>query len=232
MSTGCSNCWRNGAEVMHPQPRVPKLRPPWKGHLQAGSFPISRARSSLRPGSAPGFWESQLPSELGCARAPALQSGMFLPAWARMCVSTSRRTYTPPLPPGPHLSSLSPRFGFYKYMKMDEEEEDPRQRAFLFLNPDSESPLPAGSFLGISHQLGMGLSTRHPRPPAHPLGDAAHRDASSDARGLEEGRPARSSLPPSGPACSVVTHPARFSHKALRGMGSGMLGLGFTLPAS
>ncbi|NXL65771.1 B4GN4 acetylgalactosaminyltransferase, partial [Chordeiles acutipennis] len=28
------------------------------------------------------------------------------------------------------------KFGFYKYMKMDEEEEDPRQRAFLFLNPD------------------------------------------------------------------------------------------------
>ncbi|XP_019329895.1 PREDICTED: N-acetyl-beta-glucosaminyl-glycoprotein 4-beta-N-acetylgalactosaminyltransferase 1 [Aptenodytes forsteri] len=34
------------------------------------------------------------------------------------------------------------KFGFYKYMKMDEEEEDPRQRAFLFLNPDSESLLP------------------------------------------------------------------------------------------
>ncbi|NXJ77510.1 B4GN4 acetylgalactosaminyltransferase, partial [Trogon melanurus] len=29
------------------------------------------------------------------------------------------------------------KFGFYKYMKMDEEEEDLRQRAFLFLNPDS-----------------------------------------------------------------------------------------------
>ncbi|NXU26620.1 B4GN4 acetylgalactosaminyltransferase, partial [Thalassarche chlororhynchos] len=29
------------------------------------------------------------------------------------------------------------KFGFYKYMKMDEEEEDPRQRAFLFLNPDN-----------------------------------------------------------------------------------------------
>ncbi|NXX97941.1 B4GN4 acetylgalactosaminyltransferase, partial [Centropus bengalensis] len=29
------------------------------------------------------------------------------------------------------------RFGFYKYMKMDEEEEDPRQRAFLFLSPDN-----------------------------------------------------------------------------------------------
>uniref|UniRef100_A0A8D0L683 Beta-1,4-N-acetylgalactosaminyltransferase n=1 Tax=Sphenodon punctatus TaxID=8508 RepID=A0A8D0L683_SPHPU len=30
------------------------------------------------------------------------------------------------------------KFGFYKYMKMDEEEEDPHQRAFLFLNPESE----------------------------------------------------------------------------------------------
>ncbi|KAM7108415.1 LOW QUALITY PROTEIN: N-acetyl-beta-glucosaminyl-glycoprotein 4-beta-N-acetylgalactosaminyltransferase 1 [Ciconia maguari] len=29
------------------------------------------------------------------------------------------------------------KFGFYKYMKMDEEEEDPRQRAFLFFSPDN-----------------------------------------------------------------------------------------------
>ncbi|NXE67807.1 B4GN4 acetylgalactosaminyltransferase, partial [Calcarius ornatus] len=29
------------------------------------------------------------------------------------------------------------KFGFYKYMKMDEEEEDPRQGAFLFLGPDN-----------------------------------------------------------------------------------------------
>ncbi|NXE00576.1 B4GN4 acetylgalactosaminyltransferase, partial [Chaetorhynchus papuensis] len=29
------------------------------------------------------------------------------------------------------------KFGFYKYMKMDEEEEDLRQRAFLFLSPDN-----------------------------------------------------------------------------------------------
>ncbi|NXB39491.1 B4GN4 acetylgalactosaminyltransferase, partial [Eulacestoma nigropectus] len=29
------------------------------------------------------------------------------------------------------------KFGFYKYMKMDEKEEDPRQRAFLFLGPDN-----------------------------------------------------------------------------------------------
>ncbi|NXM68848.1 B4GN4 acetylgalactosaminyltransferase, partial [Serilophus lunatus] len=29
------------------------------------------------------------------------------------------------------------KFGFYKYMKMDEEEEDPRHQAFLFLSPDN-----------------------------------------------------------------------------------------------
>ncbi|KAJ6664973.1 hypothetical protein lerEdw1_005204 [Lerista edwardsae] len=29
------------------------------------------------------------------------------------------------------------KFGFYKYMKMDEEEEDPHHRAFLFLNPEN-----------------------------------------------------------------------------------------------
>lgn len=54
---------------------------------------------------------------------------------------------------------LRPRFGFYKYMKMDkeegdeDEEEEVQRRAFLFLNPDGEcpqrpQPLPtcAGSF--------------------------------------------------------------------------------------
>ena len=38
-----------------------------------------------------------------------------------------------------------PRFGFYKYMKMDREEggedrEEVQRRAFLFLNPDGECP--------------------------------------------------------------------------------------------
>lgn len=40
----------------------------------------------------------------------------------------------------PLLLSPPRRFGFYKYMKMDEEEEDPRRRAFLFLNSDSKQP--------------------------------------------------------------------------------------------
>lgn len=56
------------------------------------------------------------------------------------------------LSPRPSPSLSIPRFGFYKYMKMDEEEEDPRQRAFLFLGPDSESPV----------SLGMGPSSCHP----------------------------------------------------------------------
>uniref|UniRef100_A0A663M2E4 Beta-1,4-N-acetylgalactosaminyltransferase n=1 Tax=Athene cunicularia TaxID=194338 RepID=A0A663M2E4_ATHCN len=58
------------------------------------------------------------------------------------------------------------KFGFYKYMKMDEEEEDPRQRAFLFLNPDSESLLP----------------TPCPPTPAQPLTDAAPGAPGSSSR--------------------------------------------------
>ena len=116
-------------------------------------------------------------------------------------------------------------------MKMDEEEEDPRQHAFLFLGPDSESPLPADSFWGIRQQRGTGLSTRRPRPPARPLGEAAQRGGSSDARGSRSAG-LSSSLPPSSPVSSVVTQPARLSHKALRDAGSGVLGLGFALPAA
>lgn len=93
-----------------------------EGPPQAGSRPISQACSSLRAGSAPAF--GNLPAQI-----PS-----HLPS------------------PGPSPSLSTPRFGFYKYMKMDEEEEDPRQRAFFFLGPDSESPAP----------LGTGPSSRHP----------------------------------------------------------------------
>ncbi|NXT40877.1 B4GN4 acetylgalactosaminyltransferase, partial [Pelecanoides urinatrix] len=48
------------------------------------------------------------------------------------------------------------KFGFYKYMKMDEEEEDPRQRAFLFLNPDN--------FLEEEEEEGVD-SPEHTDPP-------------------------------------------------------------------
>lgn len=55
--------------------------------------------------------------------------------------------------PRPH-----PRFGFYKYMKMDREEgqedekEEMQRRAFLFLNPDGECPPgpPACAHLGVA----------------------------------------------------------------------------------
>ena len=80
--------------MMGPQPCVPKLCPSWRGHLQAGFFPISWARSSWRPGSAPGFGESQLPWEPGCGRAPALQPGMFLPA-RLACVPARPFAHTP-----------------------------------------------------------------------------------------------------------------------------------------
>lgn len=57
------------------------------------------------------------------------------------------------LMPRPH-----PRFGFYKYMKMDREEgqedekEEMQRRAFLFLNPDGECPPgpPACAHLGVA----------------------------------------------------------------------------------
>ncbi|XP_042718033.2 N-acetyl-beta-glucosaminyl-glycoprotein 4-beta-N-acetylgalactosaminyltransferase 1 isoform X5 [Chrysemys picta bellii] len=63
------------------------------------------------------------------------------------------------------------KFGFYKYMKMDEEEEDPRQRAFLFLNSDSfleeeeegaDSPEPT--------DLPPDAKEKTPRGPSSPLG--------------------------------------------------------------
>lgn len=78
------------------------------------------------------IWEPRLPWQLG---APPHTHPLLLPS------------------PGPSPPLSIPRFGFYKYMKMDEEEEDPRQRAFLFLGPDSESPA----------SLGTGPSSRHPR---------------------------------------------------------------------
>lgn len=59
--------------------------------------------------------------------------------------------------PGRYLMpcTTGPRFGFYKYMKMDKEEgeegeeDEVQRRAFLFLNPDGECCIPA---------------SQHPRP--------------------------------------------------------------------
>ncbi|NXP64492.1 B4GN4 acetylgalactosaminyltransferase, partial [Chloropsis cyanopogon] len=49
------------------------------------------------------------------------------------------------------------KFGFYKYMKMDEEEEDPRQRAFLFLGPDN--------FLADEEEEEEGVDSPEPTDP-------------------------------------------------------------------
>ncbi|NXD28142.1 B4GN4 acetylgalactosaminyltransferase, partial [Spelaeornis formosus] len=49
------------------------------------------------------------------------------------------------------------KFGFYKYMKMDEEEEDPRQRAFLFLGPDN--------FLDDEEEEEEGVDSPEPTDP-------------------------------------------------------------------
>uniref|UniRef100_A0A674JM25 Beta-1,4-N-acetylgalactosaminyltransferase n=1 Tax=Terrapene triunguis TaxID=2587831 RepID=A0A674JM25_9SAUR len=58
------------------------------------------------------------------------------------------------------------KFGFYKYMKMDEEEEDPRQRAFLFLNSDSKQPshalpTPLAPLPSLSQQRGPAQAFHH-----------------------------------------------------------------------
>ncbi|NXT24483.1 B4GN4 acetylgalactosaminyltransferase, partial [Syrrhaptes paradoxus] len=50
------------------------------------------------------------------------------------------------------------KFGFYKYMKMDEEEEDPHQRAFLFLSPDN--------FLEDEDEEEEGVDSPEPTDPA------------------------------------------------------------------
>lgn len=94
-------------------------------------------------------------------------------------------------------------------MKMDEEEEDPRHRAFLFLGPDSES-------LGL---LGMEPSSRHP------LGSVAHWDDSSGARGCRRARLCRA---------ASLRAPLQASCLAWQqgdvGCGKQDTGLGFALP--
>lgn len=142
MTTGCSKSWGNGTEMMRPQPSVPRLVPPWRGPLQAGFLPSLGHIAARDPAVLQDFGNP------GCPRSWAVPR---TPACVRAC------PFPTPLPALRDLTRpLSPRFGFYKYMKMDEEEEDPRQRAFLFLNADSESPLSAGGFSGISRQLARG----------------------------------------------------------------------------
>uniref|UniRef100_A0A8D2IWW0 Beta-1,4-N-acetylgalactosaminyltransferase n=1 Tax=Varanus komodoensis TaxID=61221 RepID=A0A8D2IWW0_VARKO len=61
------------------------------------------------------------------------------------------------------------KFGFYKYMKMDEEEEDPHQRAFLFLNPESKLSLEDPPSSRQARATQEHLSPFHPLPPAPTL---------------------------------------------------------------
>uniref|UniRef100_A0A8C3UW76 Beta-1,4-N-acetylgalactosaminyltransferase n=1 Tax=Catharus ustulatus TaxID=91951 RepID=A0A8C3UW76_CATUS len=65
------------------------------------------------------------------------------------------------------------KFGFYKYMKMDEEEEDPRQRAFLFLGPDN--------FLEDEEEEEEGVDSPEPTDP-----HAEAKDTSSPPAALQE----------------------------------------------
>ncbi|NWQ84534.1 B4GN4 acetylgalactosaminyltransferase, partial [Columbina picui] len=94
------------------------------------------------------------------------------------------------------------KFGFYKYMKMDEEEEDPRQRAFLFLGADSESPAAPHS-VRASPGCWHGLSRRPARSPC------------SGTRLW--GVPSRAVLVPEQPMCSAVAHPCGSALKPLAG---------------
>ncbi|NXA41074.1 B4GN4 acetylgalactosaminyltransferase, partial [Eudromia elegans] len=92
------------------------------------------------------------------------------------------------------------KFGFYKYMKMDEEEEeDPRQRAFLFLSSDSfldeeeeeeegidspEPTEPAPTTKERSLGLLPGAQSREMPPAAGDYGD----DLDYDSLGAQQGR--------------------------------------------
>ncbi|NXI02895.1 B4GN4 acetylgalactosaminyltransferase, partial [Pachycephala philippinensis] len=92
------------------------------------------------------------------------------------------------------------KFGFYKYMKMDEEEEDPRQRAFLFLGTDN--------FLEDEEEEEEGVDSPEPTDPPpeakeQSLGRAP-RAKGKDAVPDELGLPAAS--PKHGPALGLQPH--------------------------
>ncbi|NXC64020.1 B4GN4 acetylgalactosaminyltransferase, partial [Aleadryas rufinucha] len=92
------------------------------------------------------------------------------------------------------------KFGFYKYMKMDEEEEDPRQRAFLFLGPDN--------FLEEEEEEEGADSPEPTDPPAEAkersLGPAPRAKGKDPAPEDELGLPAAS--PKHGPAPGLQPH--------------------------
>ncbi|NXW67064.1 B4GN4 acetylgalactosaminyltransferase, partial [Hirundo rustica] len=75
------------------------------------------------------------------------------------------------------------KFGFYKYMKMDEEEEDPRQRAFLFLGSDN--------FLEDEEEEEEGVDSPEPTDPPR----EAKEQSFGPARGAKGKDPAPLELP-------------------------------------
>ncbi|NXC98579.1 B4GN4 acetylgalactosaminyltransferase, partial [Certhia familiaris] len=92
------------------------------------------------------------------------------------------------------------KFGFYKYMKMDEEEEDPRQRAFLFLGPDN--------FLEDEEEDEEGVDSPEPTDPPpeakeQSFGSAPRAKGKDPAPEDELGLPAS---PKHGPALGLQTH--------------------------
>ncbi|NXH80057.1 B4GN4 acetylgalactosaminyltransferase, partial [Edolisoma coerulescens] len=93
------------------------------------------------------------------------------------------------------------KFGFYKYMKMDEEEEDPRQRAFLFLGPDN--------FLEDEEEEEEGVDSPEPTDPPpeakeQSSGPAPRAKGKDPPLEDELGLPATS--PKHGPALGLQPH--------------------------
>ncbi|KAK2525281.1 B4galnt4 [Columba guinea] len=93
------------------------------------------------------------------------------------------------------------KFGFYKYMKMDEEEEDPRQRAFLFLGADRvDSPEPTDPAPHAKKSFGP-----VPKGKEAPLVTRADRDdLDYDSFGQRQGR-AEDSTPGQAGAWSLTS---------------------------
>ncbi|NXU19211.1 B4GN4 acetylgalactosaminyltransferase, partial [Pardalotus punctatus] len=92
------------------------------------------------------------------------------------------------------------KFGFYKYMKMDEEEEDPRQRAFLFLGSDN--------FLEDEEEEEEGVDSPEPTdPPPEPREQSF--GPVPRAKGKDPGEEDELGLPASpkhGPALGLQPH--------------------------
>ncbi|NXE98243.1 B4GN4 acetylgalactosaminyltransferase, partial [Menura novaehollandiae] len=94
------------------------------------------------------------------------------------------------------------KFGFYKYMKMDEEEEDPRHRAFLFLGPDN--------FLEDEEEEEEGVDSPEPTDPPPEAKEQsfgpAPRAKGKDSPPGEEDELGLPASPKHGPALGLQPH--------------------------